>query len=298
MQVSSAQIAQNRLDTAPWTAHSHHVTDRLLSSAEVADLLGVSPASVKRWADAGVLPCVKTAGHHRRFRRDVVDHFRRSAAPAQPVENELTVAPSASAWADEMLRSGDEGQLEARLLNARAELGSWWRVADRIGPALNELGRRWQLNQITVADEHRASERFSRSIARLGAWMPQPPNPPRCLLAAATGDEHTLGLSLVELCVRERGWAPVWIGRSAPVSDIAASVARLDVRVCALSASCYSSHRHVLAQQAEQLGLACAAYGVTLVLGGSGNWPEAPAHGRVIRDFATFSELLASLNGV
>jgi photoactive yellow protein len=36
------------------------------------DLLGVGTTSIKRWADDGTLPCVKTAGGHRRFLRSEV----------------------------------------------------------------------------------------------------------------------------------------------------------------------------------------------------------------------------------
>ena len=49
--------------------------DDLLSNVEVGRLAGVGPTAVKRWADQGLLPCVRTAGGHRRFRRDEVEKF-------------------------------------------------------------------------------------------------------------------------------------------------------------------------------------------------------------------------------
>ncbi|HJL18291.1 MAG TPA: helix-turn-helix domain-containing protein [Sandaracinaceae bacterium LLY-WYZ-13_1] len=52
-------------------------TDDLLTTSEAADALGVSPTSIKRWADAGRLPAQKTAGGHRRYRRGDVEHMRR-----------------------------------------------------------------------------------------------------------------------------------------------------------------------------------------------------------------------------
>lgn len=51
---------------------AHHV-DRPLRPGEVAALLRVSPKTVGRWAEAGVLPVERTAGGHRRFRRADVD---------------------------------------------------------------------------------------------------------------------------------------------------------------------------------------------------------------------------------
>ena len=50
--------------------------DEFLTSADVAKLLGVGPTSVKRWADSGLLPCLRTPGKHRRFAREEVERFR------------------------------------------------------------------------------------------------------------------------------------------------------------------------------------------------------------------------------
>ncbi len=50
--------------------------ERLLTPAEVADLLGVDTRTVARWARAGRLPALRTLGGHRRFReRDVRSHL-------------------------------------------------------------------------------------------------------------------------------------------------------------------------------------------------------------------------------
>ena len=51
--------------------------DPLLTTAEVAALLGVTVTTVKRWSDQGLLRCAKTAGKHRRFSRFEVERFRR-----------------------------------------------------------------------------------------------------------------------------------------------------------------------------------------------------------------------------
>ena len=41
--------------------------DRLYTSGEVARMLGVSEASVKRWTDAGLLPTSRSPGRQRRM---------------------------------------------------------------------------------------------------------------------------------------------------------------------------------------------------------------------------------------
>jgi excisionase family DNA binding protein len=60
--------------------------DDLLRPGQVASLFGVSPKTVSRWGEAGVLPAVRTSGGHRRFRLGDVEvllaaHGRVGAPP-------------------------------------------------------------------------------------------------------------------------------------------------------------------------------------------------------------------------
>ncbi len=46
--------------------------DDYLTPGQAAGILGVSPKTVSRWADAGLLRCVVTLGGHRRFEANVI----------------------------------------------------------------------------------------------------------------------------------------------------------------------------------------------------------------------------------
>ncbi len=48
-----------------------------LGAGEVARMLDVSPKTVSRWADKGLIPCVTTLGGHRRFLRSTVEQIQR-----------------------------------------------------------------------------------------------------------------------------------------------------------------------------------------------------------------------------
>jgi excisionase family DNA binding protein len=251
----------------------------LLGSREVAALLGVSTSSVKRWADEGQLPCVKTAGNHRRFERAAVEAFR-----VRHVQGE---GAGPSEWLRALLADAGTHALTGRLLASRDRLGSWAAVADALGPVLAELGDAWANGRVSVVEEHLAAERLARALERVGEWLPVRADAPRALLLTAEGDEHTLGLSLVELGLRELGWQTLWAGRRTPheeIPDLLAADAR--IRLVVASASLGSNDARALARQAEQLARDCRRAGVTVVFGGGGAWPETLRHGARLRSVA------------
>ena len=245
----------------------------LISTLEAARLAGATPSSVKRWADQGLLPCVRTAGGHRRYDRWVLERFVHQRSVAGGVEDALV-----GAWIVRLVEARGH-EVEGALLEALARLGAWYRVADELGHVLTALGRQWEAGGITIADEHLAAGCLGRALGRISEASPARVDGPRCLLACAEGDEHTLGLSLAEVCLRELGWVPLWLGRRTPGDEIVRLVREGRAEMVALSASPASSDATALAALADRAGAACREHGAALVLGGFGGWPESPRHG-------------------
>jgi excisionase family DNA binding protein len=258
----------------------------LLTSAEVARLLGVTAGTVKRWSDHGLLACVRTAGGHRRFDPEEVRRFQRTGGGG-PGE-----APGR--LVDRLLAEEDVLALQADLLRERARLGAWWRVAEATGPEVVELGRRWQEGEIGIVEEHLASDRLARALSRCAESLPSRPGAPRVLLASAEGEEHLLGLALVHLCLREAGWRPLWSGRVTPAAEVVRQVASGAVDAVALSAS-VAARPGPLAAEAAAVGEACRRAGVHLVAGGRGPWPEPLPFGRLERSFAGLRDFVAEV---
>lgn len=247
------------------------MNDALLTTSDVANLMGVGATSVKRWADAGVLRCVKTAGGHRRFLRSEVDRFIQTQA--QPEEGSLDPF-GADAWLRIFKELPDVYVVQGKLLEMRAQLGAWWRVADHLGRLLSRLGQAWREGELSVLEEHVASESLYRAIGVIGASLPVRTGAPQVLLANAPGDEHTLGLALAELTAREAGWSTLWAGRRAPLDELVAWSRDGRVRMLAVSASPWSTEAESLRHVAEALADASAQSETRLVLGGNGAWPE------------------------
>jgi excisionase family DNA binding protein len=255
----------------------------LMTSAEAARLLGVGVTAIKRWTAEGSLPCVRTPGGHRRFRSADVERLGRGES--SPSSNEWEV------WI-KALRSADVYTTLALLFSERAERKAWFLVADRLGALLRDIGDRWQRGSISVSDEHVLSAAFERALTITVESMAVSHDAPRCLLAAAEGEEHTLGLSLAELCLREAGWRALWTGGHTRSVDIVEQVRKRSVQMVALSASAYSTDRKLLRVQTKRVGAVCQRHDVALVLGGSGGWSDQPAFGHRLNDCAGFARLL------
>ncbi|GAB4518103.1 MAG: hypothetical protein Tsb0020_36720 [Haliangiales bacterium] len=277
----------------------------LLTTREAARILGVGTTSVKRWADAGILACVKTPGGHRRYPRAAVESLRDQpggpgdAGATSATSTAAAAAASVTEWAASVtewidLLTDDDGEARAaeRLLIERHRRGSWFAVADALGLVLVELGRGWARGALSVIDEHLASERLARALARCSEGLPLPKTAPCCLLVTAERDDHTLGLTLLEPCLREAGWRPKFSGRSTPLHFVCEFVATERVDMVAISASSGSRDASALADQAGRLGEVCARLGIPLLLGGHGLWPDEPEYGHRVRSFAELRVLL------
>ncbi len=260
----------------------------MLTCSEAAMLASVTTSTIERWVDKGILPVVNTVDGKRLFERHDIERLMSLKMIANSRDDS-----EINDWVQSIL-AGNRLEIDGRLLMARIRLGSWCHVADELGMVLWEIGRLWQEGQLTIADEHRASATISRAISRVGDLMPEQTFDTRCLLACAGNDEHTLGLSLAELCLREHGLNAIWLGRQTPVQEVIRLVDAGQVELVALSASIASNDAADLAQIADTIGAACKIHEVGLVLGGSGAWPDEPTYGRRITSFSAFHELLES----
>lgn len=261
---------------------------QLLTSTQAAELLQASPTSVKRWADAGVLPCVRTAGGHRRFRADDLELFRRSQNGQSDEESS-----DVDEWIVDLLLDRPY-RIQSRLYDARSRLGSWAAVCDNLGPVLVEIGESWARGDLTVVEEHLATQLLTRSLARVSEGLHVAENAPRALLMTLEHEDHTIGLSFVELTLRELGWRPVWAGRHTPLEGLGAAIDSYRIQALTVSSSEYATNSRRMADAAAQLSSLCKPRGIELILGGSGAWPKQVDGCHRLTDLTSLKAVLPS----
>lgn len=257
----------------------------LITTPEAARLLGVTAMTVIRWVDQGRLECAVTPGGHRRFARGEIERFRQAQGGRS---DDMSFR-----FLQQLLQGADVYALQGTMFEMRGQLGAWWRVADKLGASLTELGRRWEQGSLSIFQEHEATRRFQQAVLGCIAGLPSPPSEPQCLLATAEGDSHTLGLNLVEICLREAGWSSLWLGSPTPTPVLVEAIEHHTPRMVAISASACSCDAATLKEHHRKIARACRQVGALLVLGGKGAWPSKPSIGHRLRTFEEFATLLA-----
>lgn len=105
-------------------------------------------------------------------------------------------------------------------------------------PALYAIGRAWQRNEVSVAQEHLATAITLTLMAQAATLAVYPPeNGRRVLLACAPGNQHAVGLQMVGDAFELQGWQTQVLGANVPAAALAAQVAAFRPHVVALSAS-------------------------------------------------------------
>ena len=110
---------------------------------------------------------------------------------------------------------------------------------DILQPALREIGRLWQENEITVADEHLATAITQLVMARCYDGLDAPePRAGRTLIAAcAETERHEVGLRMVCDLLEREGWDVTLLGATVPAEDLARMVAERKPDAVILSAT-------------------------------------------------------------
>jgi MerR family transcriptional regulator, light-induced transcriptional regulator len=157
----------------------------------------------------------------------------------------------------------DEREANAVLDAALAELSFGTFVEGLVLPFLEELGRKWKRCEVTVADEHFATNLVrGRLLGLARSWGSG--GGPGALLACPPNERHDLGLICFGLLLGERGWRITFFGQDTPLDALASAAESLAPSAVVVS----SIEARRLRTAAERLE--AIAHKWDLYLGGTG----------------------------
>lgn len=167
---------------------------------------------------------------------------------AAQAQQETEPPPSGGTYGSviEHILSDDNLGLRHGLNQLLAKQGLQRFVQDTV-PALNEqVGNSWAGGRLAVHQEHLYSEEMSRLLRSAIGNLPSGNQPPRLLLTTLPGEEHGLGLLMVEGVLAPEGAQCISLGLQTPIDEITRAAHAYEVDVLVLSFSIAFSQRQGL----------------------------------------------------
>ena len=138
-------------------------------------------------------------------------------------------------------------------------------------PYLHRLGERWEAGEVSVAQEHFASNLLRGRLLGLAQGWGQGQGP-LAILACVPGEHHELGLLVFGVALRRRGWRITYLGTDSPigaVADIARSLTPAIVVLLSINPDNFLDHAREIIELAKQ---------VPVMIAGTGATPEVARH--------------------
>ncbi len=234
-----------------------------LSPKQVARALGVSESSLKRWCDRGLLAATTTSGGHRRLSLDGVLKFVQKTGrllthpellglPARTGTGQRTL----SAAQDDLLRAllaGDEVSCRQIVFDAHVAAIPLSRIFDEIvAPVFRRIGDAWACGEAHVYQERRAVETFARVLYDLRESLGTPATgAPLAIGGAPSSDSYSLATGMVELVLKQNGWAAQSLGPGLPFDTLVAAIQQMQPRLLWLSVSHLDDEARFLREYAD-----------------------------------------------
>jgi methanogenic corrinoid protein MtbC1 len=146
------------------------------------------------------------------------------------------MADPSQAYLETLLRGDREAALEVARA-ALAQAGNLGAVYLQIlQPAMYEVGRLWEANQVTVAQEHTATAITQSVMAQLASSVFAGAPLGRHMVAVCIGSErHEVGIRMVADVFRQGGWEVAYLGLNVPQAEVLRTLAERRADLLAVS---------------------------------------------------------------
>ena len=150
------------------------------------------------------------------------EYAQQPSLPAAPASAENSLQPLSALrqqWIEYSLAFDEKGADKA--LDTAFRRYPWETVSnDLIYQGLAEIGERWYQGEITVQQEHFASELVVKKLQSLIAAAPEAYHPQKVLISNPPGEFHTIAPLVLNLLLRYRGWEVAYLGANVPLDHL------------------------------------------------------------------------------
>lgn len=254
--------------------------NQYVSTLQVAHAIGVSVTTVKRWVDEGVLPAHKTPGGHRKILlADVLRLVREKQLPQANLSALLVNESGPGLTPEQVLNQMIEAinAMDADLITTlihgayRSKM-SIETIADKIiGPALYQVGNRWESGHMDVTHEHRVTQACISALYELRSFLRANAdrNRPIAIGGAPEHDHYILPTLLAKLTLHDAGFNAINLGPHTPVSAFASAIEDFSPRLVWLSITHLVDEEKFISEY-QPLFRHAADRGIVVAIGGQG----------------------------
>lgn len=286
---------------------------RELTPKDLADAIGASESSLRRWVDGGRLRITRTAGGHRRIplgeavrfiretgatvvRPDLLGLGEFGAAGGQGGVAQGTPADDALFAA---LAAGEPEAARALLLSAYLGGQNLPALFDgTVRAAMHRVGELWKHDERGILVEHRAVGVCLGALGQLRPLLPTvDAGAPLALGAAPAGDPYLLPSLMAGMVIADAGFRDVNYGANTPVELLGREAVEKKARLVWLSISAVDDPV-ALRADVERVGGALAERGIALVVGGARAAVCLPQGTPVVQVLESMTELAAFARGL
>ncbi len=283
---------------------------KMVSPKQLADAIGVSESSLKRWADDGLLAVHRTAGGHRRipvpeavrFVRHMgmpVVHPEQLGLERAPLDGaDLTDPAKADAAFHEAIEKGDVATVRGIVQSLFLSGWSVAQIAD--GPirmSMMRVGELWKHAEWGIVVEHRATDLCLQCLSLLRTMLPgRREGAPLAVGSAGDGDPYMLPSLAAAVSLAEVGFNEVNLGPATPAGVLANAVRHYRPSVVWLSLSHLAEGKKLMSDL-RIVADAARENGAAVVVGGKATSTWAPAQVPGVHLARSMSELAAFARG-
>jgi DNA-binding transcriptional MerR regulator len=238
---------------------------------KVAEVLGVSPVTLRTWASRyGVGPTLRADGRHRRYSdADVrrLQHMQRlidrgipareaAAAAFSDAEETIPGVPvdrlvRELEQAAEDLEFASLAALLDEALDATGAAATW---TDVVLPILRRLGVRWARGDVCFESEWAFTTEVSLALQRYVARFTSVPTERGVLIACCPDERHSLPVEALRASLLEIGVPALFLGPMVPAETLSGLVAKLDPVLVVLWSISASTVDDLLRQRLRRQG--------------------------------------------
>jgi excisionase family DNA binding protein len=260
-----------------------------LRTQQLADALGVSVSTIKRWVDGGTIQAIRTVGKHRliplqeclRLANELGTDATKLLRLVREHEGDL---PQSSVIDDRTCELLAKHLCEGRVQAAKSIIHAFAASGcgavslgdDLIRPVMQKIGHSWMVGSIDVYQEHQATHIVASSLIELIGRLSKSDRAkgaPLALGATAEGDPYILSTLLGELVLREQGWDVKNLGVNLPLSSLINAVLEFRPKLVFLSINYLRDEHHFVREYASFYEVA-SDVNTAVILGGHALGPE------------------------